>query len=166
MSAPTVVAGATATFRLAIKDAQSTAFGGSVALSLESLNGPLPAGVTAAFSPASVTPLGRNSKLFSSTLTVGTTGLGNGTHRFVVRVTGDNGEATPRSVTRLYSIAITIGDGTSSGADEYVDIVGFAVMRIATTDSNTVSAYAITPVIPDLNDPALRRGQVARLVPW
>jgi hypothetical protein len=29
-----------------------------------------------------------------------------------------------------------------------------------------VTAYAITPVIPDMNDERLRRGQVARLVPW
>jgi hypothetical protein len=53
-----------------------------------------------------------------------------------------------------------------SGNEDYIDIVGFAVMRIATMDSNTVSAYAITPVIADPNDPQLRRGQVARLVPW
>jgi hypothetical protein len=81
-------------------------------------------------------------------------------------VTGSNGEATPRSVTRLYPIDVTIGDGTSSGGDEYVDITGFAVMRIASADANAVTAYAITPVIADMNDPALRRGQVARLVPW
>jgi hypothetical protein len=162
----TVTSGAPASFRIAVKDAQNQAFGGSVTLSLEGLNSPLPGGVTASFSPSTVTPLGRNSKLYSSNLTVGTTGLGNGTHRFVVRVTGANGEATPRSVTRLYPITVTIGDGTTSGADEYVDIVGFAVMRIAAADSNVVTAYAITPVIADMNDPALRRGQVARLVPW
>ncbi len=39
-------------------------------------------------------------------------------------------------------------------------------MRIATVDSNTITGYAITPVIADPDDPALRRGQVARLVPW
>ncbi len=166
VSAQDVVSGAPATFRIAVENAQNLAFGGAVTLGLEGLNGPLPGGVTASFSPATVTPLGKNSHSYQSTLTVGTTGLGNGTHRFVVRVTGMNGESTPRSVTRLYPIAITIGDGTSSGNDEYVDIVGFAVMRIATADSNTVTAYAITPVIADMNDPALRRGQVARLVPW
>jgi len=166
VSLQTVVAGATATFRVAVKDAQNQAFGGPVTLSLEGLNSPLPGGVTASFSPATVTPLGKSSKLFSSTLTVGTTGLANGTHRFVVRATGLNGESTPRSVTRLYPIEITIGDGTTSGSDEYVDVVGFAVMRIASADANTVTAYAITPVIADLDDFALRRGQVARLVPW
>ncbi len=161
-----VAAGAPAVFRVAVKDAQSQAFGGSVALGLEGLNAPLPAGVTASFSPATVTPLGRSSKLYSSTLTIGTTGLANGTHRFVIRASGTNGEATPRPVTRLLIVEVTIGDGTSSSNDEYVDIVGFAVMRIASSDSNVVTAYAISPVIPDLNDPALRRGQVARLVPW
>lgn len=166
VSSQAVVSGATATFRIAVKDAQNQAFGGTVALSMEGLNSALPGGVTGSFSPAVVTPLGKSSKLYSSTLTVTTAGLGNGTHRFVVRVTGMNGESTPRSVTRLYPIEIVIGDGGASSNDEYVDIVGFAVMRIAAADSNTVTAYAITPVIADLNDPALRRGQVARLVPW
>ncbi len=33
-------------------------------------------------------------------------------------------------------------------------------------DSNAVYGYAISGVYADMNDPALRRGQVARLVPW
>ena len=166
VSKETVMSGEPATFRIAVTDAQNQAFGGSVSLSLEGLNSPLPGGMTASFSPATVTPLALHANAYSSTLTVGTTGLGNGTHEFVVRVTGSNGESTPRSVTRLYPIAITISDGTNSGIDEYVDIAGFAVMRIASADSNAITAYAITPVIADMNDPALRRGQVARLVPW
>ena len=166
VSAQSVVSGETATFRITVKDAQSQGFGGSVALSLEGLNGPLPGGVTASFSAPTVTPLNKNSKAFSSTLSVGTTGLANGTHRFIIRVSGLNDESPQRSVTRLYPIDITIGDGASHGSDDYVDVVGFAVMRIATADSNTISAYAITPVIADMNDERLRRGQVARLVPW
>ena len=55
---------------------------------------------------------------------------------------------------------------STSSRDEYVDVVGFAVMRIAAMDSNTISAYAITPMITDPNDSRLRRGQVAKLVPW
>ena len=39
-------------------------------------------------------------------------------------------------------------------------------MRITYMDGNHVDAYAITPVIADMNDPQLRRGQVAKLVPW
>ena len=87
-------------------------------------------------------------------------------HRFVVRATGMNGESTPRSVTRLYPMTSRSATAVPARNDEYVDIAGFAVMRIATADSNIVNAYAITPVIADMNDPALRRGQVARLVPW
>jgi hypothetical protein len=55
---------------------------------------------------------------------------------------------------------------TSASSDQYVDIVGFAVMRLTYLDSNTVSAYAITPAIADPDDPRLLRGQVAKLVPW
>jgi hypothetical protein len=39
-------------------------------------------------------------------------------------------------------------------------------MRVVQADANTVKAYAITPMVADMNDPQLRRGQVARLVPW
>jgi hypothetical protein len=76
-----------------------------------------------------------------------------------------NGDTTPRPVTHLLQLWIDVATGESSNQD-YVDIVGFAVMRIVSVDTNTVSAYAITPVIPDPNDFRLRRGQVARLVPW
>jgi hypothetical protein len=76
-----------------------------------------------------------------------------------------NADPTPRSVTHLLALTVNVAP-TSSKNDEYVDIVGFAVMRIAGADANSVTAYAITPVIPDMNDERLRRGQVARLVPW
>jgi hypothetical protein len=88
-----------------------------------------------------------------------------GRHRIVVRATGMNGDPTPRKVTHLLQLWIDVATG-GGGNDDYIDIVGFAVMRIAAMDSNTISAYAITPVIADMNDPQLRRGQVARLVPW
>jgi hypothetical protein len=42
-------------------------------------------------------------------------------------------------------------------------------MRIASdplVNSNTIYGYAITPVVLDPDDPRLRRGQAARLVPW
>ena len=48
----------------------------------------------------------------------------------------------------------------------YRDIMGFAVFRITDVHSNGVDGYAISGVYADMNDPALRRGQVARLVPW
>jgi hypothetical protein len=66
---------------------------------------------------------------------------------------------------------VTVYDGTTyttagSTPREYVRIVGFAVMRTVSTDVPTAWAYAITPVKTDPNDPALRLGQVPRLVPW
>jgi hypothetical protein len=63
-------------------------------------------------------------------------------------------------------VTVRVAPSASAGNQEYVDIVGFAVMRITAMDANTISAYAITPVIADPNDSRLRRGQVAKLVPW
>ena len=95
-----------------------------------------------------------------------------GTYTFTVRATGMNGDSTSRKVTHLLQLTVRVAPGSSSGGDEYVDIVGFAVMRITTIPvtpgdpSNSISAYAITPLIADPNDSRLRRGQVAKLVPW
>jgi hypothetical protein len=128
-----------------------------------SLDGPLPAGIGAtSFSPSSLTPTASGAV---STLTINTGTMASGRYRFVVRASGLNGDSTPRPVTHLLQLWVDVATGDSS-AQDYVDIVGFAVMRIASVDTNTVSAYAITPVIPDPNDWRLRRGQVARLVPW
>ena len=63
-------------------------------------------------------------------------------------------------------LTVYVGTGSSGANQEYLDITGFAVMRITYMDGNHVDAYAITPVIADMNDPQLRRGQVAKLVPW
>ena len=138
-----------------------SAFGGNVALSLDA---PLPLGMGSyTFSSASVTPGAGGGT--DSTLTINTGTMAPGRHRIVVRATGLNGDSTPRSVTHLQQLWIDVATGSTSN-EEYVDIIGFAVMRIASMDANTVSAYAITPVIPDPNDSRLRRGQVAKLVPW
>ena len=152
--------GDTVTFSLNLKRVGS-AYGAAVDLSLD---GPLPSGTgTATFSPTSVTPAAGSGA--TSTLTINTGTMAPGRHRFVVRATGLNGDSTPRPVTHLLQLWVDVASGGNSN-QEYVDIVGFAVMRISSLDSNTVSAYAITPVIPDPNDSRLRRGQVARLVPW
>lgn len=138
-----------------------SAFGGTVNLSLDT---PLPSGIGShSFSPAAVTPAAGSGS--DSTLTINTGTMSPGRHRIVVRASGMNGDATPRKVTHLLQLWIDVATGTTSN-QEYVDIVGFAVMRIAALDSNTVSAYAITPVVTDPNDSRLRRGQVAKLVPW
>jgi hypothetical protein len=77
-----------------------------------------------------------------------------------------NGDSPSRPVTHLLPLTVDVAPSGSGSNAEYVDIVGFSVMRIASVSANSVSAYAITPVIPDLNDSRLRRGQEPRLVPW
>jgi len=136
-----------------------SAFGANVNLSLD---GPLPAGIGATtFSPSALVPA--NGGGTNSSLTINTGTMAPGRHRIVVRATGLNSDS--QKVTHLLQLWVDVATGGSSNAD-YIDIVGFAVMRISAMDSNTISAYAITPVIADPNDSQLRRGQVARLVPW
>lgn len=138
------------------------AFGGTVALSMDT---PLPSGVGAiSFSPSSVTPAGGSGTNVSLTINSGT--MAPGSYRFVVRASGMNGDSPPRKVTHLLPLKVNVATAAAGGNQQYVDIVGFAVMRIAAADSNRVDAYAISPVIADMNDAQLRRGQVARLVPW
>jgi hypothetical protein len=154
------------TFNLKVKRVGS-AFGGAVSLSVDSTSpwGALPSGLGAiTFSPSSVTPA--NGSGASSTLTINTGTVPPGQYTVVVRVTGMNGDSPSKKVTHLLPLTINVATSSSGGDQEYVDIVGFAVMRVAYLDSNRVDAYAITPVIPDQSDPRLRRGQVARLVPW
>ena len=157
-----VATGGTATFTLQLQNApnKNTNFGNPVALSVDT---PLPVGVgSISFSSSSVSP----TKLGAvSTLTVNTGTMAPGLHTLTVRATGMNGDSTSRKVTHLIQVTLNVG-GSGNGNQEYVDISGFAVMRIAAADANTISAYAITPVITDMNDPQLRRGQAARLVPW
>lgn len=155
--------GSSVSFTLTLSNApnRNTAFGGPVTLSVD---GPLPAGVgPITFGSTSVTP-SRNGT--STTLTINTGTMASGSYTFTVRATGMNGDATSRKVTHLMNLTVRVTPAASTGNQEYVDIVGFAVMRITAMDANTISAYAITPVIPDPNDSRLRRGQVAKLVPW
>ena len=149
------------TFALNLKRS-GPAFGGTVALSADT---PLPTGVgLVSFSSASVTPgAGAGTNV---TLTINTGTMAPGQHRFVIRATGMNGDSPSRKVTHLLPLTVNVATTSSSGNQEYVDITGFAVMRIATTDANTIEGYAISGVYADMNDPQLRRGQVARLVPW
>ena len=155
-------AGQSVSFTLELQNSPSrnTSFGGAVTLTVD---GPLPAGTGGvSFSSSSVTPT-RDGR--TTTLTIATGTLPQGAYRFVVRATGMNGDATPRKVTRLLPLTVHVAPAGGGNA-EYVDIAGFAVMRLASLDANTVTAYAITPVIADQNDARLRRGQRARLLPW
>jgi hypothetical protein len=162
------VAGDTVTFTLELRNSpnRNTNFGNPVNLCLDP---PLPAGVGAVNLPTScvgsptVTP-SRNGSTYTLTINTGT--MATGAHRFIVRATGLNGDAVPRPVTHLLPLTVNVAPSGGGGSDEYVDIVGFAVMRIASMDANTIDAYAITPVIADPRDERLKRGQTARLLPW
>jgi Flp pilus assembly protein TadG len=142
----------------------STYFGGTVNLTVEggpAANGVLPTGLGAvSVSPSSFT-LNKNG---SQTVTISVNGgtLGPGEYPLTIRATGTNSAGQP--VTRLIPFVFDIA--TAGTSTEYVDIQGFAVFRITSADSNAIYGYAISGVYADMNDPALRRGQVARLVPW
>jgi hypothetical protein len=154
----------TATVSFRTPNNNSTYFGGTVTLSLE--GGPddlgvLPTGIgTISVSPSSFT-LNKNGRQ-DVTISVGGGTLGPGEYPLTLRATGTNlaGQKVTRHIPLVLDIAT---DGT---ANEYVDIVGFAIFRITSMDSNAVYGYAISDTYADMNDPALARGQVARLVPW
>ncbi len=154
----------TTTVNVSTPNNNGTFFGGTVNLSIEGgadANGVLPAGIGAlSVSPPSVTL----DKGISQNVTLSVNGgtLGPGVYSLTLRVTGTN--SAGQSVTRLVPIALTIA--TASTSSEYVDILGFATFRITSLDSNAINGYAISGVYSDMNAPELRRGQVARLVPW
>jgi hypothetical protein len=158
--------GSSATWTLNVKRSGSSGFGANVSLSVEALPGEtLPTGMGAvSFSSSTVSP-GSGSGT-NVTLTINSGTLAAGTYKLVVRATGMNGDSPNRQVTHLLPITLSVATGTSSSNTDYVDITGFAVMRVASMNSNTVYAYAVTPVIADMQDSRLRLGQVARLAPW
>jgi hypothetical protein len=156
------VSGNSVSFTLTLVNSpnKNTNFGGPVTLSVDT---PTPVGVgPITFGSTTVTPSKTGN---STTLTINTGTLPTNNYTFTVRATGMNGDSPSRKVTRLMNLVVRVAP-TSASSDQYVDIVGFAVMRLTYLDSNTVSAYAITPAIADPDDPRLLRGQVAKLVPW
>ena len=156
-------AGQTATFTLTLQNSpnKNTNFGNPVTLSVD---GPTPAGVGAiTFGSTTVTPSKAGA---TTTLSINTGTMATGQYVFTIRGTGMNGDSPSRKVTHLIQLTVNVAPSASAGNQEYVDISGFAVMRISAMDANTISAYAITPSIADPNDYRLRRGQVAKLVPW
>ena len=143
-----------------------TYFGGTVSLSVEggpdaTVPGTLPTGIGAvSVSPSTITLSKGASQNVTITVNGGT--LGPGVYQLTLRATGTNSAGQP--VTRMLPFNIAIA--TASTSNEYVDILGFTTFRITSMDSNAVYGYAISGVYSDMNDPAVRRGQVARLVPW
>jgi hypothetical protein len=163
---PSTGGSGTTTVNVSTSNNNGTYFGGPVTLSVEggpdaTIPGTLPTGIGAvSVSPSTITL----DKGTSQTVTVSINGgtLGPGIYQLTMRVTGTNSAGQP--VTRM--VPITVAIATASTANEYVDIVGFTTFRITSGDSNGIYGYAISGVYSDMNDPALRRGQVARLVPW
>ncbi len=113
------------------------------------------------FSNASVTPTSSGQGSLS-TMSISTVGLAAGCYRFDVRATGINGDGQP--VTHIQPITINVA--TTAAGGNYVDIIGFAAFEIIAVDANQISGRAVSGVYADSNDPALRRAQLPRLVPW
>jgi hypothetical protein len=157
------VSGDTVTFSLSLTNSSNGSYGKPVSLSVDT---PWPTGnggVT--FSSPTVTP---TSSGVTSILSINTGTMPTGRYPIVVRATSLNNDSTPRPVTHLLSLNVDVQTG-DSGNQNYVDISGFALMRVASDpllNTNTIYAYAITPVVLDPYDPRLRRGQLARLAPW
>jgi hypothetical protein len=154
----------TGTMDFSTTNNNSTYFGGTVNLTVEggpAANGVLPTGIGAvSVSPSSFTlNRGANQQV---TVSVNGGTLGPGEYPLTIRATGTN--SAGQVVTRLIPFVFDVA--TAGTSDEYVDIMGFGVFRITSADSNGIYGYAISGVYADMNDPALRRGQVARLVPW
>jgi hypothetical protein len=162
----------TAPVTISTTNNNGTFFGGTVTLSIEggpnaTIPGTPPAGIGSVSVSPSTIALDKGT---SATATISVNGgtLGPGTYLLTLRVTGTNSTGQP--VTRLMPITVTIA--TASTSNEYVDILGFTTFRITCTPAypgcpaNAIAGYAISGMYLDMNDPALRRGQVARLVPW
>jgi Flp pilus assembly protein TadG len=154
----------TGTMNFRTTNNNSTYFGGTVTLTVEGgpqSNGVLPAGLGAVSVSPSSFALNKNG---NQNVTVSVNGgtLGPGEYPLTVRATGTN--SAGQTVTRM--VPFTFDVATAGTSSEYVDILGFAIFRITAANSNSIDGYAISGVYADMNDPALRRGQVARLVPW
>jgi hypothetical protein len=157
----------TKTFDISTSNTGSSAFsvsGDTVTVSVEGgpeSNGVLPVGIGAiSVTPSSFTLAKGETHTISVSISGGS--LGPGEYPLTIRATGTN--SAGQKVTHLIPVLLDIA--TASTSSQYVDILGFAIFRITAVNSNSVDGYAISGVYLDQNDPALRRGQVARLVPW
>jgi len=112
-------------------------------------------------SPTTVTPTASGSGALS-TLSISSVGLAPNCYRFIVRAYGTNGDGQP--VIHLLPVTFTVATTASNGS--YVDITGFAVFEVTGMDSNSIFGRAVTGVFANADDQALRRAQLARLMPW
>ena len=167
---PTTGSVGSTTLSVGTTNNNGTFFGGDVTLSVEGgadQLGVLPPGIgPVSVSPSTITLAKGVNQTVTVTVDGGT--LAPDVYLLTLRVTGTNSAGQP--VTRLVPITLTVA--TASTTTEYVDILGFTTFRISCVPSvagcpaNAVLGYAISGTYADMNDPALRRGQVARLVPW
>jgi Flp pilus assembly protein TadG len=142
----------------------SSTFRGTINLSVEGGpqdNGVLPAGIGSISVSPSTLDLSTTGTQ-TTTVTINGGSLSPGEYMLTVRATGTNlaGEVVTRQIPFTFDVA------TGATTNEYVDIQGFAIFRITSATSNSIDGYAISGVYADMNDPGLRRGQTARLVPW
>jgi hypothetical protein len=172
LTTPSTGTTATGTITVSTPNKNAEYFGGTVSAVIEGgphSEGTFPTGLgSVSVSPSSFTLNKGSSQTLTASVNPGT--LGPGEYQLSLRLTGTNADGQP--VTRMVPVKLQVAtDGTSN---EYVDILGFAVFRISSVPSgggnnnpnNAILGYAISGVYPDMNDPALRRGQVARLAPW
>jgi hypothetical protein len=164
--APTLGGSATFTLNLkAVTNGNNPFNADGVDLSVEAYpEGTMPAGIGAQTFSATKPIAGQTGQGTTVTLTIAAGSLPEGQYPLVVRATAQNGDGS--KVTHLLPIILGVVTGSSNSNTSYVDVTGYGVMRIASITSNTVYAYAISPVITDPNDSRLRLGQVARLVAW
>jgi hypothetical protein len=147
--------GDTVTMDVTIKDtSNSGSYGSNVALSVDDTMG-----MTDTFSAATVTPTASG---VTSTLTINTGAVAAGDYDIVIRATGINAFGHP--VTRL--LPLTVKVATTSSGGNYVDIIGYSVVRIVSSDSNSVTAYAIEPVVSSPGDARMERGTTPVLAAW
>ena len=155
---------ATGTFTISTPNSNATAFLGNVALAIEGGakdNGVLPAGIGARTLSSNSVTLNKGST-HTITVSINAGSLVPGVHHLTLAAWGIN--SVGQKVTRLFPITLSVAVGATS--KNYIDIEGFGVFRITRSSSNEIEAYAISDAYADLNDPRLRRGQLAKLYPW
>jgi hypothetical protein len=112
-------------------------------------------------SPTSVTPTSSGDGALS-TLSISSVGLSPGCYRFNVRASGTNGDGQP--VVHIQPVTFNVATTASGGS--YVDIIGFAAFEVTDINANAISGRAVTGAFASADDQALRRAQLARLMPW
>jgi hypothetical protein len=105
-----------------------------------------------------------NSSNGTASVSISTSGMTQGLYTLVVRGTAT--DAGGHTITHQYPFVISVAPQSAPGSDTYVDIIGYAVMKITVSEPNSVWASAITPVLTSLDAEELAVVQPIRLIPW